>query len=141
MYGTGRIIWKSFKQFICVVMIVCPFFSVARITKKPSADFVEGLCVCFLGLFRIYVLATVGWKAPRTTQALTSLAAAAAAASAHAHAAATTTRAAAITATTFRESETKAGVREHGAFGVFLSEHGQEPDLSVKRPTLFNSET
>ncbi len=94
----------------------------------------------FLRLFGIYVLTTVGRKTPRTTQALTSLAAAAAAAaSAHAHAAAR--RAAAIATTTFRESETKSGVREHGAFGVFKSEHGQEPDLSVRRPTLFDSET
>lgn len=94
----------------------------------------------FLRLFGIYVLTTVGRKTPRTTWALTSLAAtAAAAASAHAHAAAR--RAAAIAATTFRESETKSGVREHGAFGVFKSEHGQEPDLSVRRPTLFDSET
>lgn len=94
----------------------------------------------FLRLFGIYVLTTVGRKTPRTTQALTSLAATAAAtASAHAHAAAR--RAAAIATTTFRESETKSGVREHGAFGVFKSEHGQEPDLSVRRPTLFDSET
>ena len=94
----------------------------------------------FLRLFGIYVLTTVGRKTPRTTQALTSLAAAAAAAaSAHAHAAAR--RAATIATTTFRESETKSGVREHGAFGVFKSEHGQEPDLSVRRPTLFDSET
>lgn len=94
----------------------------------------------FLRLFGIYVLTTVGRKTPRTTQVLTSLAAtAAAAASAHAHAAAR--RAAAIATTTFRESETKSGVREHGAFGVFKSEHGQEPDLSVRRPTLFDSET
>lgn len=92
----------------------------------------------FLRLFGIYVLTTVGRKTPRTTQALTSLAATAAAA-ASAHAAAR--RAAAIATTTFRESETKSGVREHGAFGVFKSEHGQEPDLSVRRPTLFDSET
>ena len=91
----------------------------------------------FLRLFGIYVLTTVGRKTPRTTQALTSLAATAA--GAHAHAAAR--RAAAIATTTFRESETKSGVREHGAFGVFKSEHGQEPDLSVRRPTLFDSET
>lgn len=96
----------------------------------------------FLRLFGIYVLTTVGRKTPRTTQALTSLAAAAAAAaSAHAHAHAAARRAAAIATTTFRESETKSGVREHGAFGVFKSEHGQEPDLSVRRPTLFDSET
>ena len=94
----------------------------------------------FLRLFGIYVLTTVGRNTPRTTQALTSLAAtAAAAASAHAHAAAR--RATAIATTTFRESETKSSVREHGAFGVFKSEHGQEPDLSVRRPTLFDSET
>lgn len=94
----------------------------------------------FLRLFGIYVLTTVGRKTPRTTQALTSLAATvAAAASAHAHAAAR--RATAIATTTFRESETKSSVREHGAFGVFKSEHGQEPDLSVRRPTLFDSET
>lgn len=92
----------------------------------------------FLRLFGIYVLTTVGRKTPRTTQALTSLAATAAAA-ASAHAAAR--RAAAIATTTFRESETKSGVREHSAFGVFKSEHGQEPDLSVRRPTLFDSET
>ena len=94
----------------------------------------------FLRLFGIYVLTTVGRITPRTTQALTSLAAtAAAAASAHAHAAAR--RATAIATTTFRESETKSSVREHGAFGVFKSEHGQEPDLSVRRPTLFDSKT
>ena len=86
----------------------------------------------FLRLFGIYVLTTVGRKTPRTTQALTSLAATAAAAA---------RRAAAIATTTFRESETKSGVREHSAFGVFKSEHGQEPDLSVRRPTLFDSET